>query len=164
MKVVRSFIVLVILVALIVIPVGVAQAAPIAQASPPAPVDLPGLLAMFLSLAGIGAFFAVLINVGKKAGWVKDGDAPAWSMGLNLLGMIALWIVKQFFPSVDVLNVDSIAGQLAQIMTLILGLVVQFAASKGTHAVVKGMPLIGYSYPSGNLAEFIQPVRVAEDR
>lgn len=104
------------------------------------------LVKLFLSLVGVGSLIAVTVNVLKKVGWVKDGDAPTWSLGLNLVGMVALFIVKTFFPSVDIGSVDQIAGTIAQVLALLVGLVLQLLSSKATHTAIKGVPLIGKSY------------------
>ena len=43
------------------------------------PTDLPSLVAQFTALAGVAAFFAMLINVGKVIGVVQDTTASVWT-------------------------------------------------------------------------------------
>jgi len=114
-------------------------------------MDLLSLATQFLSLAGVGLLVAVLINVGKTAGLVKDGTAPTWSLGINLAGLVALFVLKVFAPQVDVSNLDSVAGQVAQILTIAVGLFVQLGGSRLGHELVKNIPLIGKSFTPKNV-------------
>ena len=109
-------------------------------------MDITTLLAQFMALAGVGAFFAFVVNALKQFGVVKDGDAPTWSTALNLAGMVALLAVKVFVPNVDIDKLDGIAASLAQLGVLILGLITQLGFAKLTHFIVKGVPVIGKSY------------------
>lgn len=103
------------------------------------------LLAFYLSLGGVAALIAVLINVLKKFGVVKDGTAPTWSLGFNLVGLVATFALNVFAPEFDFVGASEIAQTLAEIGALILGLVGQLAISRGTNAAVRGTPLLGYS-------------------
>jgi hypothetical protein len=109
-------------------------------------VDVSGLLSQFLALAGVGAFFAFLVNVGKTVGLVKDGTAPNWVAGLNLAGLVALFVLKVFVPSADIGQLDGLAATIAQIGVLVLGLVTQLLGSKLAHASVRGTWAIGKSF------------------
>ena len=104
------------------------------------------LLNQWAALVGVAALIAVLINVMKLVGVVKDGQAPTWSAGLNLAGLIALLVLKVVKPEFDPGEVDQQAGTLAEIGVLITGFVLQLLASKATHAAVKGVPVIGTSF------------------
>lgn len=104
------------------------------------------LVALFGSLVGVGALIAALINVGKVAGWVKDGTAPTWSTGLNLLGLLILFVLGLFKPDVDLVYADQVAGQVANIMLMVTGLVVQLLSSRATHSALKGTKVLGASY------------------
>jgi hypothetical protein len=104
------------------------------------------LVMLFVSLVGVGSLISIVVNILKTKGWVKDGSAPSWVLGLNLVGMVTLFILQTFFPQVDIGSLDQVAGTVAQILALVFGLVLQLGSSKLTHAAVKGMPLIGKSY------------------
>lgn len=118
-------------------------------------VDLAGLLVEFLKLAGFATLVTVLINVGKTLGWVKDGAAPNISLGFNLVGLVALYALRLFRPDADMGYIDGVLGTLAQIVTLVAGLVVQLGASKLAHKAVQGTPVIGksFSYECAELLE-----------
>jgi len=109
-------------------------------------VDLPNLLSQFLALAGVGALLSFLVNVGKTVGLVKDGQAANWVTGLNLAGLVALFVLKVFVPSADIGEIDGLAATIAQIGVLVLGLVTQLLGSKLAHASVRGTWAIGKSF------------------
>jgi hypothetical protein len=110
--------------------------------------DLSGLVTGFLSLAGAAGLIAALVNAGKAAGLVQDGKAGMWSLGLNLVGLVTLYIVGLVKPDFDIGQADAVAGSLAQILTLVLALLSQLGISKLAHLSIKGLPLIGTSYSS----------------
>ena len=116
-------------------------------AEPPAPpMDLPSLLAQFMALAGVGALVALVVNILKTAGVVKDGDAPTWATGLNLAGLALLFFLKVFAPAADIGHLDGLAATIAQIGVLVLGLLTQLLGSKLGHVAVRGTWVIGKSY------------------
>lgn len=106
------------------------------------------ILALWLSLAGVGAGIALLINIGKTTGVVKDGQAQTWSAGLNLVGIVAVFVLKLVKPDLDWTFIDSQAQVLAEIGTLAFGFVLQLLSAKTTHAAVRNVPVIGKSYGS----------------
>jgi len=108
--------------------------------------DLSSLLAQFLALAGVGALVALIINVLKVVGVVKDGDAPTWATGANLVGLVILFLLRVFVPQADIGKLDGLAATIAQIGVLVLGLVTQLLASRATHYAVRGAALVGTSY------------------
>jgi len=120
-----------------------------AQGTEPAPDPaLPPILEQLGALAGWAALVAVLINIGKLAGLVKDGQAGKYNLFLNLGGLVALTILKVFAPDVDILVLDSFAAQIAQVLVSILALVGMLGFSKISHLAVKHLPVIGKSYSS----------------
>lgn len=125
--------------------VGSALAAPPIQDATQG-VDFSALLGQFTALAGVGALIAALVNTLKKFGVVKDGDAMTWATGLNLVGIVALYLLRVFAPSVDVGGVDSLAQSIAEILVLVVGVVLQLGLTRGANAILKGAPVIGYSY------------------
>lgn len=129
----------------------------IAQAQDPTPTPAPaaeqplpeGMVGDLLGLGGVAACITALINAGKRYGLIKDGQAPAWSFGLNLVGMAGYLAIQQLAPDTNLQQLDATAGEFAKIGFIILGLVGQMAVSKGTNAVVRGTPVIGYRHPKG---------------
>ena len=109
-------------------------------------MELNDLLLQLGTLAGFGALVAVLVNLGKQAGLVKDGQAPIYSTGLNLAGLVALFVLKVFVPAQDVGQLDSVAAGLAQALAALAGLIVQLGGAKAAHALLRGFPVIGKSY------------------
>lgn len=118
--------------------------APVTQE--PTPVTLPDLVRTLETLGGFAMLFASLVNVGKKLGWVQDDQAPAWSLGLNALGLATL-VGLQLSGKFDMVPMlDSNAGALAVVINSILGLIFQLYISRKTHeSVLAGMPLVGKS-------------------
>jgi len=97
----------------------------------------------FTALIGVAALIALLINAGKVVGLVKDGTAQTWSAALNLIGMIALLLLKVFKPDLNLIAIDTTAGQIAAAGVVILGLISQLGISKLTNTFVRGIPVIG---------------------
>lgn len=109
-------------------------------------MDLSTMVAQFTLLAGFGALVAVVVNAGKQFGVVKDGQAPAYTLVINLAGFIVFVIVRLFQPDVDVPATDPLFQQIAQILVLVLGLVGQLGVTKVANLAVRGQPVIGFSY------------------
>ena len=73
-------------------------------------MDIGTLVATLAALAGVGALIAVLVNIGKTAGLVKDGQATTYVAGLNLLALIGLFALKVFKPDFDIGGLDTPAA------------------------------------------------------
>lgn len=110
--------------------------------------DIYNLVLSFGTLAGFAALVAVLINILKTIGVVKDGAAPTWSAILNLAGLAGLVIAKIVVPDLSIGDVDAVAGQVAGILVVVLGYIVQIVVSNETHHALTstGIPVIGMSY------------------
>jgi len=115
------------------------------------PPDLAALVLLFVSQAGFSGIVAAVINGLKTFGVVKDGQAPAWSLGLNTLGFAGFVALVLFAPGYDIAGLDSVLGQVGQLLVLALGLFVQLGGSKLTHAGMRGAPVIGksHTHPAG---------------
>jgi hypothetical protein len=114
-----------------------------AEAAP----ELNDLFMQYGALVGVAALIAVMINVAKTLKWISDGQAQNWSAGLNLIGMALLLIAKVFRPDLDLVELDSQAAQLATVLSVVVGYVLQLLSSKFVHEyALKGLPLIGKSY------------------
>jgi len=109
-------------------------------------MDISQLIQIVLGLGGVGAVISALVNVGKTLKWIKDGQAQNWVTGGNLLVMIGVFVLT-LLGKTDVIQViDPAAGTIAQIITLVFGLVIQLLSSKLTHFALKGTAIVGKSY------------------
>ena len=123
------------------------------------------LVQQFLTMGGFAALVAILINVFKAFGWVKDGTAGTWSAVANLIGVVGLFVVQNFFPEANVSLIDEHLGAIAQILTGIFNYVFQYWVSSGTHKVLSAgnVPLIGTSNtPKGIVLESYLDETVSE--
>lgn len=118
-------------------------------------VDLPQLLTSFLALAGFAALVAALINVGKFAGIIADGQAPNVSLALNVVGFAALVIVRIFRPDFDVTATDGVLATVATVLTSVLALLSQLGVSKLINNGIKGLPIIGYSHSRKSMEQAV---------
>lgn len=107
---------------------------------------LDGLIARAGSLFGFGALIALLVNIGKSFGLVRDGQAQNWSAGLNLLLLAGLLALRVYSPSYDIQALDSQVSGLVQIASLAMAWALQMFGSKATHSLARGIPLVGKSY------------------
>ena len=105
------------------------------------------LIGQLGALGGFAALVAMLVNVLKSFGLIGDGHAGQVAVGLNLAGLVALFVVGQFAPGFDIGIFDQQLGQLAEILILIFAFVFQNFISNGTHGTLSGMriPVIGKS-------------------
>lgn len=101
------------------------------------------LLAQWGAMAGFAALIAFVINGLKYFGVVQEGQAPTWSAGLNLAGLVMLLVLKVYAPSVDVGGLDEQVGQFVEVGVVVFGYVIQLLSSKLAHSVVRGVPGIG---------------------
>lgn len=103
------------------------------------------LVVQWGTLLGFAALIAVLINILKLAGVVKDDTAHIWSAALNLAGLVALFLARFFAPDLDVPGLDQQAAEFANVMTVIVAYISQLLSSKLTHYAIKGVPFFGVS-------------------
>ena len=109
-------------------------------------IDLVTLVNQFMALGGVGALIAVSVNILKAAGIVKDGQAPVYVTAGGILGMAGLLVLRLFQPGADLPGIDLAAQQIATVLEILLGFVVQILAARASHAGLAGVPLIGKSY------------------
>jgi hypothetical protein len=109
------------------------------------------LFGQLLALGGFAAMVAILINVMKTLGWVQDGQAGTWATGLNLLGLVALFVTGIVAPDFDLTGLDANLAMVAEILSLIFAFIYQNWVSKGTHTVFSSgeVPVIGKSFSDG---------------
>lgn len=104
------------------------------------------LLVQWGSLAGVAALIGVVINVFKSLGIVKDGSAKTWSAALNMIGLAVLLLLRVYQPELDIGVWDQHAGQIANVLLVVFGYILQLLSSKVTHIAVTGVPVIGKSF------------------
>lgn len=109
-------------------------------------MEINALVLQLAALAGFGALVAALVNIGKQIGIVKDGQAPTYSTGLNLIGLVVLFALKVFAPEVSVEGLDATAAQVAQLLTVAFGLIVQLGGAQFAHGLLRGVPVVGKSF------------------
>ncbi len=97
-------------------------------------------------LLGFASAVTFIVGLFKALGWIKDGQSMKWVGGLNLLGLVGLYIFKLTNPAVDVVVVDTYVGQAVNILTLILAYAASMGVSKLSYLAVKGTPLIGTTF------------------
>ena len=146
-------------VAIIGFPLVAVHAAPsVPQAVEPVATDWASLLVTFKSLTGAAMLIAAVVNILKSSGIAKDNQASAWSAGLNLAALVALFIFQLHGKSNDVPALDSQAGSLSTVIEVIFAFFWQLWASRKTHDVIlAGLPYFGSSYSNkfageGNIA------------
>ena len=109
-------------------------------------MDIVTLTGQFAALAGVGAVIALVVNVLKTVGVVRDGQAQDFSLVLNLAGVAALVALRVFTPDLDVAGLDATAGKIAEAGVIVFGLVVQLYGSRLAHGAIRGVPVIGKSH------------------
>jgi uncharacterized protein involved in response to NO len=114
-------------------------------------MDITLIVSQLVSLIGVGALGAAIVNVLKAVGVVKDGQAGVWQTGLQVLALAGLFYLNVFRPDeVAALlpQLDAFAAGLAQTLTMLAGLFVQIGGAQWAHGVLKrlGLPLLSKSF------------------
>lgn len=109
--------------------------------------DFWAVVSQFLTLGGFAAIVAVLINILKAMGVVKDGTAGTWAAGANLIGLGLLYVFQVVSPDLNIGAVDTHLSEIAKILTSIFSYVYTYWVSNRTHNVLAAgkVPLIGTS-------------------
>ena len=107
-------------------------------------MDLFTLLSKYAALEGIAAFVAVLINLGKVVGIVKDGTSAKWSLGLNSVLFALVVIAGLFAAPIEQSTIDTVA----RVLAAVLGFILQLITSPFVHTklVDAELPVIGRSF------------------
>ncbi len=143
-KIVSQFVLIITLVTLITLALPTAA---FAQAGEPAEAGgMEVLLAQWVGLTGFAGLIALLINVLKSVGVVKEGQAGNWSTGLNLLGLIGLYALRFYRPEIDPGAIDIQVKTFVDFGMVVFSFILQLISAKGMHALVRGAPVIGKSY------------------
>ena len=108
--------------------------------------------ALFATLGGIASLVVFVVNFLKAVKVVKDGTADIWFKTLNFAAFVLLVIQQLYFPQIDILQLDKIAGLLAElgkyILPMILTILFPVANQFGgyLHNQVRGVPIFGTSH------------------
>jgi len=97
-------------------------------------------------LGGAAAIIAVLINIFKTLGVIKDGQSPAVSTVANLVVFVGLVATQLFQIDVDVLGLDEQAGRYAVMLSTVFGYFVELGGTKVMHKILAGTPVVGKSF------------------
>ena len=104
------------------------------------------VMAQFAALAGFAALIAVVVNILKIVGVVKEDQASIWVAGANLLCILTMYGLRIFKPEFDFSMLDPLMAEVSTVLSFILIFVGQLLASKATHFAVRGLPVIGKSF------------------
>jgi hypothetical protein len=116
----------------------------------------------FAALVGVPLFITVLVNIGKKANIIKDGQAGKVSQWINLVAFLGLFFTKVFAPDFDLVVLDGIAGSLAELGAAALALIPIWIKLSGQfHGALRGLPLVGKSHSLLSQAETIAKISEA---
>ncbi len=161
MKTISRFtLILIITLALLVIP-AVAHASSLHPQEVPPPSDLGNLETTLKSLAGVAALIAAIVNAGKSAGWIRDGQSGQWSAGLNLLALVGLFAAQMTGYTNLIPSIDSGAGQVAVILSAVIALGFQIFTSRIVHNnVLAGLPVVGKSHSGRQAGESVSSVEI----
>lgn len=108
-------------------------------------MDILSLVQQVLGLAGLGAFLSFLVNALKVFGVIKDGQAPEWLTGLNLIALNLLFVAK-VVGGVNIQGVDSFLAIVAQVGGIVIAFFIQRAGAKVAYKLTRGAPLLGFSH------------------
>lgn len=104
------------------------------------------VIAQVATLAGFAALISILVNVAKWFKWIPDGVAPKIVAGANVLLVLVIYFLRVFHINYDVAGLDPQMQEVASLLSFVLSFVIDLGVSKGTHQMVKGLPVIGKSY------------------
>lgn len=91
------------------------------------------ILIWFGGSASIAALVALLVDVLKRFGVVKDGDAGRWAAGFNLLGLVGFSAYFFLNPAIGFDAVDAQLQNVLAIVQVLLGFVLQLFVSPKVH-------------------------------
>lgn len=156
-KVFRFFAILALLAVFASLPTVAVSAAPqLAPAFQEAPA-LPSLEDLLITLknsVGIALLGAALLNLSKARGWLKDGDAPTFSLIFQSVAFFSFLLLSLFGKSNLIPVIDESAGTVANIINSFVVLAFQlYVARKGHEEVLAGFPGIGTSFSGRKAGE-----------
>lgn len=117
----------------------------------PIPLDAVEATKQVMSLAGFAGILALLVNVAKYFGAIKDGKAGLVTVVLNLVLTAGLLLAQQYLPAFNLGQWNQVAGDIANAGAILFGLFLQFGSSLLTHQIATNMklPVVGASHADG---------------
>jgi hypothetical protein len=103
-------------------------------------------LGIWAGLVGFGALISFIISILKYTGVVVDGTSDKWVAGFNLLGIVAVVIIVNFFPQVNLPAIDEKIMALVVPLNYIWSYMLTLLGSKMAYWLAKGLPVIGKSF------------------
>ena len=93
-------------------------------------------------LTGLGGFVSILVNLLKQLGVVKEGESDRWFGAINVIFFVGIFAVyfSNYQMSWQVLDDWLI------VLASLLGLIAQMVGGKITYQVLRGTPVLGYSF------------------
>jgi hypothetical protein len=109
-------------------------------------VSLDNILLTVEGLTGTFALIALVVNVLKWAGVVKDGTAGKWSAVGNLVVLVAVTIVFKLYPAFNFGSVDTHIAEFVKVAGIVFAYIIQIVGSKHVHfAMVHGLKIRKFS-------------------
>lgn len=113
------------------------------------------LAASIATLIGVATFIAAALNFAKSRGWLPDGQAPKWTLILNLFFFVVIAIVQLAGFGNYVPIIDKAAGIVAQILALLTVAGTQLFLTRAVHVhALRGLPGIGFSHSINRSPQF----------
>lgn len=102
---------------------------------------------LFGVLVGLPFFWALIVDLLKQVGVVKDGTAGIWSAAFNLLSIIGIAVLLKYVPNADIKTWDAQLLQVLQALVLIITWVTQLFGTKKAHAFyTRGLGVERFSF------------------
>jgi hypothetical protein len=103
-------------------------------------------LAIWAGLIGFGMVISFIVSILKYTGAIVDGTSDKWVAGLNLVGILAVIIIVNFFPQVNLPMLDEKLVGIMGIVNYFFSYVLTLLGSKLGYFAAKGLPVIGKSF------------------
>lgn len=109
-------------------------------------VSLDHILLIIEGLVGTFALIALLIDIVKWAGVIKDGTAGKWSAAANLVVLITVTVVFKLYPQLDLGGIDAQIAEFAKVVGIVFAYIVQIVGSKYVHkALTRGLNIWAFT-------------------
>lgn len=103
-------------------------------------------LGIWAGLVGFGMLISFIVSVLKYTGVIVDGTSDKWVAGFNLVGIVAVVIIVNFFPQVNLPAIDEKIMGLVGVLNYIWSYMLTLLGSKMAYWLAKGLPVIGKSF------------------
>lgn len=110
-------------------------------------VQLDTVLTIAGSMIGAQALIALLVDVLKYVGVIRDTSSGRWSAALNLIGLAGIAVALGLNPSFDFPKLDASLVIIAQFGSLVFAYIVQISGSLHMHKFfTRGLGIWQFSY------------------